>query len=184
MTKILVIVGTTRQGRTGRKVADWYMSQVENLGVDAEFELFDLAEWDLPLFNEPLSPMQHQYSELQNKLAEKISSADGFVFVTAEYNHGVPASLKNLIDYLNAEWAHKAVAYVGYGGIGAARAIEHLIQIMVELRAVNVRDQVRIHEIWGALDENGAPKEGFVHGDVKAQIDELLWLTNALKSAK
>ena len=182
--KILVIVGTTRQGRSGRKVADWYMSQVAALNPEAVFELFDLADWNLPLFDEPMSPMMHQYNDIQNKLAEKIGPADGFVFVTAEYNHSVSASLKNLIDYLNAEWGHKVAAYVGYGAIGATRAIEHLTQIMVELRSASVREQVRIHEIWAALDENGQPKDGFVHGDVKAQVDELLWWVNALKAAR
>ena len=182
--KILVVVGTTRQGRSGRKVADWYMSQVAEAGVEADFELLDVAELNLPLFNEPASPMMHQYSDLQNSLAEKVGAADGFVFVTAEYNHSVPASLKNFLDYLNAEWHHKAAAYVGYGAIGGARAIEHLIQILSELRVASIRDHVMVNAIWEALDENGIPKPGYVHGDVKGQLTELLWWANALKTAR
>lgn len=183
-SKILVIVGTTRQGRSGRKVADWYMTQVAEAGVDADFELLDVAELNLPLFNEPVSPMMHQYTDLQNSLAEKVGTADGFVFVTAEYNHSIPASLKNFLDYLNAEWHHKVAAFVGYGAIGGVRSIEHLIQVLAELRVASIKDNVMVNAIWEALDENGVPKPGYTHGNVKAQLTELLWWANALKAAR
>jgi len=182
--KILVVVGTTRQGRSGRKVADWYMSEVAKAGVEADFELLDIADLNLPLFNEPVSPMIHQYTDVQNTLAERVGSADGFVFVTAEYNHSLPASLKNFIDYLHSEWQHKVAAFVGYGAIGGSRAIEHLIQILAELRVASTKDHVMINAIWEALDENGVPKPGYAHGDIKNQLTELLWWANALKSAR
>ncbi len=185
MSKILVIVGTTRQGRSGRKVADWYLAEAKKAApAGMELELLDVADLNLPLFNEPMSPMMHQYSETQNKLAEKVGAADGFIFVTGEYNHSVPASLKNFIDYLNAEWHHKAAAYVGYGAIGGVRAIEHLVQIMAELRVASVRETVMVNAIWEALDENGVPKPGYFHGDFAAQLTELAWWVDALKTAR
>lgn len=185
--KVLVIVGTTRAGRVGRKVADWYFAQAQAASLDVDLELLDVADLKLELFNEPMSPMMNQYSDVQKKLAEKVGSADGFVFVTGEYNHSVPASLKNFIDYLNAEWNHKAAAYVGYGSTGAIRSIEHLIQIMAELKVASLgsgSDHITINTIWEALDENGVPKDGYVHGDVYKQLESLLWWVNALKAAR
>ncbi len=185
--KILVIVGTTRQGRVGRKVADWYLSEANKVDSGMELELFDLADLKLPVFDEPVPPMHHQYGALQKKLAEKVGSADGFVFVTGEYNHSIPGSLKNFIDYLNAEWNHKVAAYVGYGGTGATRAIEHLIQVMAELQVASVArssDHISITQVWAALDESGNPKPGFAHGDISAQLKTLSWWVKALKQAR
>ena len=97
--KVLVIVGTTRQGRSGRKIADWYLSKAQKVAPsDMEIELLDIADFNLPVFNEPVSPMMHQYNDLQNKIAERIEAADGFVFVTGEYNHTIPGSLVNFLD--------------------------------------------------------------------------------------
>lgn len=186
--KVLVIVGTTRSGRSGRKVADWYLSEATKVApADMELELLDVSDLDLELFNEPVSPMMHQYTDIQKKLAEKVGSADGFVFVTAEYNHSIPASLKNFIDYLYSEWHNKAAAYVGYGATGGIRAIEHLIQIMTELKVASVAsgsDNIGINAIWEALDENGVPKPGYVHGDIAKQLETLSWWVNALKAAR
>jgi|SRR5579872_429364 len=186
-SKILIIVGTIRQERNGRKVADWYYNQAKNLAPHLDFEIFDLQEQNLPLFNEPVPPLYHQYSELQNKLAKKIAAADGFIFVTGEYNHSVPGSLKNFLDYINAEWNHKVVAYVGYGGTGAIRSIEHLIQISTELRMANVAntsDHIHINQVWEAFDDNGQLKPTHVRGDIAKQLQELTWWVNALKTAR
>jgi len=181
---ILVIVGTVRQGRVGRKVADWYVSEARKAAPELKLELLDLAELKLPLFNEPMPPAMHRYSGLQESVAKRVAGADGFVFVTGEYNHGIPGSLKNFLDYVVAEWSHKAAAYVGYGGSGGIRAIEHLIQIMAELRVASIRDHITINAIWQALDERGAPKPGFTHGDIAAQVKELAWWVTALKAAR
>jgi len=181
--KILVIVGTTRQGRVGRKVADWFMSEAQKTDL-VDLELLDIADYNLPVFDEPVSPMAHKYSELQNKLAEKVGPADGFIFVTGEYNHSVPGSLKNFIDYLNAEWAYKVAGFVGYGGVGGVRSMEHLVQIMSELRAASIRESVKINAIWEALDDNGVPKDGYWFGDIPVMLKELAWWANALKAAR
>ncbi len=185
--KILVIVGTVRENRVGRTVADWYLKQARAATPELDFELFDVAAQKLPVFSEPIPPLAHQYGPLQKKLAEKVGAADGFIFVTGEYNHSIPGSLKNFIDYLNAEWNHKAAAYVGYGGTGAIRSIEHLVQVMAELRVVsvaNTSDHIHINQLWNAFDASGAPKPGFVHGDIAKQLKELAWWTKSLKEAR
>ena len=185
--KVLVVVGTTREGRSGRKVADWYLSEAKKADLGIDLELLDLADEKLELFNEPMSPMRHQYSVRQVELAKKVGAADAFVFVTAEYNHSIPASLKNFIDYLNAEWHYKAAAYVGYGSTGAIRSIEHLIQVMTELKVTSVAtgaNNIGINSIWEALDENGVPKPGYAHGDIPGQLAELAKVAGALKTLR
>lgn len=185
---ILIIVGTTRQGRSGRKIADWYIGEAQKVAPEnVNLELLDVADLDLPVFNEPVSPMMHQYNDIQNNIAEKIGAADGFVFVTGEYNHSIPGSLKNFMDYINAEWAHKAAAFVGYGTVGGARAIEHLIQILAELHVASVAksfNNVMIRAPWEALDENGVPKPEYISGDIGKQLEELTWWVSALKVAR
>lgn len=187
-TKLLVIVGTTRTGRVGRKLADWYISQATKVAPkDAELELLDIADFNLPLFNEAVPPLYHQYNDVQNEIAAKIGAADGFVFVTGEYNHTIPSSLKNFLEYINAEWHHKAAAFVGYGSTGAVRSIEHLIQILAELRVASIAtsgDHIHVNAPWEGLHEDGTPKDGYVHGDIAKQLDELVWWANALKVAR
>jgi NAD(P)H-dependent FMN reductase len=187
MSKILVIVGTVREGRVGRKIGDWYIKEAKKVAPEGmEFEIFDVAEHDVPLFS-GLPPMMGKYSELQKNLAEKIGGADGYVFVTGEYDHSVPGSLKNFIDHLFAEWNHKAAAYVGYGSTGGVRAIEHLIQIMAELKVASVAhsfNNVHIHGITEALDDSGEPKADHMIGNVEGQLKELDWWVNALKTAR
>ena len=185
--KILVITSTSRNGRTSRKVADWYISEAKKTNVDVDLELLDIADLNLPLFNEAVPPMMHQYNDVQNKIADVVGAADGFVFITAEYNHSIPGSLKNFMDYINAEWNHKAAAFVGYGTTGAVRAIEHMIGILAELRVASVAngfDHIHINSPWEAFDENGVPKEGYVHGNIENQLKELSWWASALKAAR
>ncbi len=181
---IQIIVGTTRPNRVGRKIADWVYGLSKNR-MAATYEFIDLAEVNLPLYNEPRSAMQNNYEfEHTKKWSEIVSRADGFIFVTGEYNHGIPASLKNAIDYLYHEWNHKTVAYVGYGGMGATRAVEHLLSVANELRMIPVRDRVHIINVWSAFDENDQLKPEFIKDDPQKLFDELEWLTAAIKSAR
>jgi NAD(P)H-dependent FMN reductase len=182
--KILVIVGTVREGRVGRIIADWYLKEARKVAPDLHFELLDVKEENLALFNEPVPPIMHKYSDVQQKLAKKIESADGFVFVTAEYNHSIPGSLKNFLDYVSLEWNHKATAYVGYGGSGAIRSIEHLIQILSGLGIMSVKDIITITNILSAIDEKGSLNPEFIHGDITKQLKELRWWASALKNAR
>ena len=187
-TNILVIVGTTRQGRSGRKIADWYLKEAKKVApAETNLELLDIADFDLSVFNEAVPPLYHQYNKTQDAIAAKIATADGFVFVTGEYNHSIPSSLKNFLEYINAEWHHKAAAFVGYGSTGGVRAIEHLIQILAELRVASIAtsgDHIHINAPWEGLEEDGTPKEGYVHGDITKQLVELKWWADALKVAR
>src|SRR5262249_43422481 len=130
--KIAVILGSTRPGRNGKAVADWVMEQAKGRS-DATYELVDLADFPLPHLDEALPPSLGQYAGEHTKAwADKIAGYDGFVFVTPEYNHSTSGVLKNAIDYLYAEWNNKAAAFVAYGSLGGARAIEHLRGISAE----------------------------------------------------
>jgi NAD(P)H-dependent FMN reductase len=142
--KIGIILGSTRPGRTGEAVGKWVYEVASQRG-DAEFELVDLAEYNLPLLDEPLPPSLGQYAhEHTIAWARKIASFDGYVFVTPEYNHSTSGALKNAIDFLYGEWNNKAAGFVSYGGAGGTRAVEHLRLIMSELQVATVRAQVAL----------------------------------------
>lgn len=144
MTKIAIVTGSTRPGRLNEAVAQWVAEHAKSV-EGAEFELVDIADFDLPLLDEPMPALMGQYSnEHTKKWAQTIAQYDGYVFVTPEYNHSTSGALKNAIDYLNAEWNDKAAGFVGYGSAGGVRAVEHLRQIASEVRLAHVRDQVQL----------------------------------------
>jgi NAD(P)H-dependent FMN reductase len=144
MTRIGIILGSTRPNRNGEQVARW-VYDIASRRSDAEFELVDLRDYPLPHLDEPLPASMGQYQgEHTRQWAEKIASFDGFVFVTPEYNHSTSGVLKNAIDYLYAEWNNKAVGFVSYGGVGGARAAEHLRLVAGELQMADVRQQVAL----------------------------------------
>jgi len=144
MTRIGIILGSTRPNRNGEQGARW-VYDVASRRSDAEFELVDLRDYPLPHLDEPLPPSMGQYqNEHTQQWAEKIGSFDGFVIVTPEYNHSTSGVLKNAIDYLYAEWNNKAVGFVSYGAVGGARAAEHLRLVAGELQMADVRQQVAL----------------------------------------
>ena len=144
MTRIGIILGSTRPNRNGEQVANWVFDLASRRD-DAEFELIDLRDYPLPHLDEPLPPSLGQYQHEHTKQwAATIASFDGFVIVTPEYNHGTSGVLKNAIDYLYAEWNNKAVGFVSYGAVGGARAAEHLRLVAGELQMADVRQQVAL----------------------------------------
>jgi NAD(P)H-dependent FMN reductase len=155
MTRIAIIIGSTRPGRRGEAVAQWVHTHASQRS-DVEFELVDIADYELPLLDEPANPVavamgRAEYIKPHTKAwSAKIASFDGFVFVTPEYNHATSAALKNAIDYLFAEWNNKAAGFVGYGGAGGARAVENLRLVMGELLVADVRAAVALsaHTDW------------------------------------
>jgi NAD(P)H-dependent FMN reductase len=185
--KIGVIVSSTRPTRVGPTIADWFMNQVKT-AKDLEFELIDLAEIKLPFLNESQSPMMGQYEhDHTKKWAERVSSYDGYVFVTAEYNHGYPAPLKNALDSAYHEWAKKPVAFVGYGAMGGVRAIEQLVNVAAQLHMMplsGTSNTVRIIDVWAAFDEKGVLKPDHLKGSVGGLVEELTWWGNVLKEAR
>jgi NAD(P)H-dependent FMN reductase len=137
--KIAVILGSTRPGRNGEAVAKWVLEQAA-VRTGATYELVDLADFPLPHLDEGMPPSMAQYANSHTKAwSEKIAGYDGYVFVTPEYNHSTSGVLKNAIDYLYTEWNNKAAAFVAYGSVGGARAVEHLRGIASELQLAHVR---------------------------------------------
>jgi NAD(P)H-dependent FMN reductase len=144
VTRIGVILGSTRPGRRGEAVARWVMDEAGQRS-DAEFELIDLVDYPLPHLDEPLPPSMGQYQNAHTQeWAATIGRFDGFVFVTPEYNHSTSGVLKNAIDYLYAEWNNKAMGVVSYGLVGGARAAEHLRLVAGELQMADVRTNVAL----------------------------------------
>ena len=143
MTKIAIILGSTRPNRKGADVADWVYKQAADR--EASYDLIDLRDVELPFLDEGIPPSMGKYEHDHTlEWASRIDGYDGFVFVTPEYNHSTSAALKNAIDFLYAEWNNKACAFVGYGSLGGARAIEHLRGIASELQMAHVRQQVSL----------------------------------------
>ncbi|RZU75404.1 NAD(P)H-dependent FMN reductase [Micromonospora kangleipakensis] len=144
MTRIGIIIGSTRPGRNGETVARWVHDIASKRG-DAEYELVDLKDFNLPHLDEMAPPSLGQYTQPHTlRWAEKIASYDGYVFVTPEYNHSTSGALKNAIDFLYAEWNNKAAGFVSYGSVGGTRAVEHLRLVVAELQMADVRAQVAL----------------------------------------
>jgi NAD(P)H-dependent FMN reductase len=146
MLRVAIILGSTRPGRNGEAVARWvYDISKKRSNDDTEFEYVDIKDFNLPLLDEPIPPSQGQYSKAHTKRwSAKIDSFDAFIFVTAEYNHGIPGALKNAIDFLYREWNNKVAGFVSYGGVGGIRSVEHLRLVMAELQVADVRGQVAL----------------------------------------
>jgi NAD(P)H-dependent FMN reductase len=144
VTKIGIILGSTRPGRNGEAVAQWVYDIAAKRG-DAEFELVDLKDFDLPHLDEMMPPSMGQYANDHTKAwAAKVASFDGYIFVTPEYNHSTSGALKNAIDFVYGEWNNKAAGFVSYGAVGGTRAVEHLRLIVGELQIADVRAQVAL----------------------------------------
>jgi NAD(P)H-dependent FMN reductase len=144
MIDVAIVIGSTRPGRKGEVVAGWVHDLAVKRG-DARFEVVDLADFPLPPLDEPMPAITGQYTRPHTRTwAAKIASFDAYVFVTPEYNHSAPGPLKNAIDFLYAEWANKAVGFVGYGAAGGVRAIEHLRLVLSCVQVAHVSAQVEL----------------------------------------
>lgn len=142
MLKIAIVTGSTRPGRNNESVTKW-VHDIATQRKDTEFELVDIASYNLPIYDEPMPPLWGRYAHAHTKAwSEKIASFDAYVFVTPEYNHSTSGALKNAIDFLYREWNNKAAGFVSYGGHGGVRAVEHLRLIMSEVMIATVRAQV------------------------------------------
>ena len=153
--KIGVIIASTRAARNGKQIADWVKTTTDKDDT-AEYTYLDLAEINLPFLNEPQTPSGGNYTlESTKAWAAQIAPLDGFLIVTPEYNHGYPASLKNAIDTLYAEWDKKPVSYVGYGVMGAARSIEQLNNVLLQIHMHPIVSAATNILIYEHLDQNG-----------------------------
>lgn len=181
MTKIGIILGSTKPGRNGEAVAKWVYDISKNR-EDAQFELVDVKDFDLPLYDEPYPAMMQQYTkEHTKKWSDKIKEFDGYIFVTAEYNHAIPGALKNAIDFLSVEWNNKAAGFVSYGSAGGARAVEQLRLVAGELQLADVRAQVML-SLFTDFENMSTFKPDPRHVDeVHAMFDQVVAWANALK---
>lgn len=185
--KIAIIISTTRARRFGEKAAKW-IHGIAATRTDMSVELIDLREYPMPFFDEPASNMWvPSKNEVAQRWQKKAAEFDGYIFVTAEYNRGVPAVLKNALDYAYPEWNRKPAAYVGYGSVGAARSIEHLRLICVELQMAPTRTGVHIQgaDFMAAYQQGKDIKElTYLEKNSKDMLDELHWWASALKVAR
>jgi NAD(P)H-dependent FMN reductase len=184
MLKIAIIIGSTRPGRNGEAVAKWVYEIVQRRS-DAEFELVDIKDFNLPLLDEPVPPIMGQYSKPHTKTwAAKIGSFDGYVFVAPEYNPGVPGALKNAIDFLFAEWNDKAAGFVSYGGVGGARAAEQLRLVLAEVQIATVRNQVLLSMFTDFENFSIFKPAANQEKSVNAMFDQVIAWGGALKTLR
>ena len=188
--KFALIIGSTRPTRLADKPAQWVL-EAAAARPEFDLELVDLRDYDLPFFDEVAS---NAWAPSQSAAAvawqKKLAEFDGYIFVTAEYNHSITGALKNALDQAYVEWGHKPMGAVGYGGVGAARAIEHLRMIAVELQMVPVRNAVHIGGAdFFAISPMGqnaemATIEGHIAGAAKGLFDDMVWWGAATKAAR
>lgn len=175
--KLLVVLASVREGRAGAQVADWFFDQAKQNEL-VEVELVDLKDVDLPYILPAVSPSNIENSEYDNAedraWAEIINSADAVAFVSPEYNHGYPASLKNAIDHLYGEWKGKPVAFIGYGASGAPFAYQAFKLVADQVKMNVTEDRVAISEIWAAFDEEGELKNADEHNAAAQRVIQQL----------
>jgi NAD(P)H-dependent FMN reductase len=187
MLNIKVILGSTRPNRFGIQPAEWITELGKNYADTAVFELVDLKEIDLPLLDiaVPPSMVPSNQNEHQAAWAKIIGEADGFIFVTPEYNHSFPAALKNAIDFLAHEWANKPVAFVSYGADGGVRAVEQLRSVVSWLQMHDMHYFVNFPNYFANLDEQGKFKFDATHEEKAANmLKELLFWAGEMKASR
>jgi NAD(P)H-dependent FMN reductase len=184
--KLLIIIASTRPNRAGLPVGRWF-EQVARRDARFQVEMVDLAELDLPFLNEPGHPRLRQYvHDHTRRWSATVDAADAIVFVTAEYNYGYPAPLKNAIDYLHHEWRHKPLGYVSYGGIAAGtRSVQQLKQVTQSVGLVSAQVLVNLAWVAKLIGEDGELRsdEG-MEAAAKGMLDELVALDGALRALR
>lgn len=191
--RIAVIIGSTREGRFGPTVADWFIARAtkgrgeaspHEAGRDLAIDLIDLADADLPL---TMTAFGQPRPDAVAALAPRLAAADAFVVVTPEYNHSFPAVLKNAIDWYHGEWSRKPVAFISYGGIsGGLRAVQQLRHVFIELSAVPIRDTVSFHEYWNEFGADRSWPQSSEARDtaVRTLLDQLTWAARTLRAGR
>ncbi|MDZ7744704.1 MAG: NAD(P)H-dependent oxidoreductase [Candidatus Saccharibacteria bacterium] len=178
--KIQIILGSTRPNRRGESVTQW-VYELAKTRDDIEAELVDIKDYNLPLLDEPEPAGSKNYVHEHTKhWSAKINEADGYVFVTPEYNHSVPSAMKNAVDFLYSEWNNKAVGFVSYGGVGGVRSVEHWRSIAGQLQMADVRGQVTLMNRDDFDELQVQPKDHHERA-AHAMLDQLSSWASALK---
>jgi NAD(P)H-dependent FMN reductase len=192
MSKLQIIIGSTRPGRAADLVAPWVIDSARTYG-DLDVEVLDLRDWPLPIFAETVETVgdfnDPTYSApIVRAWNRKIAEADAYLVVTPEYNHSVPAVLKNAIDsvFVSFAFRQKPIVTVGYsGGIsGGVRAIEHLAQIAIEAEMVPLRTAVVIPQVNEAFNAEGRPVNLVTELSLRIALEDLKWWSNVLEAAR
>ena len=179
--RVAIILGSTRPGRNGEAVCQW-IYEITKKRSDATFELVDIKDFNLPLLDEPIPPSMGQYNQEHTKVwSSKIDSFDAYVFVTAEYNHGIPGALKNSIDFLFKEWNNKVAGFVSYGSAGGVRAVEQLRLVMAELQVATVRAQVQLSLFTDFENFSKFKPALYNENSVNTMLDQVIAWGGALK---
>ena len=182
---LAVIVGSTREGRYGPRVATWFHRQAQQRD-DVRPDLVDLAETPLPVVQQAHPVPTGEYTSAEVRaFADRIASADAFVVVTPEYNHSFPGPLKLAIDSVHPEWAAKPVGFVSYGGVaGGLRAVEQLRPVFAVLHAVTIRETVSFSLGDDPLDAAGNARSRQADDAAGRLLDQLAWWAQALRQAR
>ncbi|MFZ3011870.1 MAG: NAD(P)H-dependent oxidoreductase [Minisyncoccia bacterium] len=190
LIKIKVIIGSTREGRFSDKAAAWITEEIKKqTGIIVE--MLDLRDYDMPFFNEAVSPSfkkEPYENEAVARFTKKIDEGDAFIMVTPEYNHSTSGVLKNAIDWIGPEWNNKPIAFVSYGSVGGARAVEQLRLIAIELQMAPIREAIHINgeQYFPVIMGGGDHLKLLASYEDKAQnmISRLFWWAKALKTAR
>ncbi len=184
MTKIAIVTGSIRPGRQSLTVARWVQDLAQARG-DADYEIVDIADFDLPVWDEERSPSQGPGVKPHSRaFSARMAEFDGYVFVVAEYNHSMTGALKNAFDYLYAELADKAAGFVSYGSVGGARAVEHVRGVLSEMHVAHVRNAVALtlaHDFENYTTFTPTPASTAAVGPM---LDQLLSWTRALEALR
>jgi NAD(P)H-dependent FMN reductase len=187
--KVAVIIGSVRDTRFAEHAGTW-IAGIANAHHDLDVEVLDLVNYPLPTLHDAVTPSwaHGAYSDpAVQAWSEKIKEFDAYIVTVAEYNHGYTGVLKNALDLIFGEWTNKPIAFVGYGSVGGARAVEQLRQVAIELQMAPIRNAVHIVAPWTLRDERGVLKEGALGGYMESaenMLTQLTWWASTLKAGR
>ncbi|MET0246138.1 MAG: NAD(P)H-dependent oxidoreductase [Sphingomonas sp.] len=182
--KIHVVIGSVREGRMALPVGNWVVEKSAGRD-DIACELVDLKTWDLPFYPHARPPSSGDYSdEKQAAWGAKVAEADGYILIAPEYNHGIPAVLKNALDTVYREWNRKPVSFVAYGGLGGARSVEQLTMVARELQMAPLESALHLMGVWNRRDGDRLAADEADDRRLGRLFDDLVWWGRALATAR
>jgi NAD(P)H-dependent FMN reductase len=184
-TKLLVIIASTRPGRLGLPIANWAISEIEKYG-GFEVDVADLALMDLHMLDEPENPVHRKYTKPHTiAWSKRVDAADAILIVTPEYNHGMPGSLKNAMDFLYHEWNYKPVAFVSYGGMsGGMRSVQMAKQVATTQKMMPLPEAVSIHMVPRFMHDGQFVPDETLENSLKRVLGELTRWATALRAMR
>ncbi len=192
--KLLIIDGSIRNAKATPRITKWVEKAAHSTLLDSEIEIIDLKELNLPQFEEAVSPMMNPERKPEGVVKQwldNLASADGYVFITPEYNHGMPGGLKNAIDLINFQIMKKPFMVVGHGGVGGARAISQVKHVLnANIGAVPIPNTINVIGFVGYTNDISQDGEATTEATAKlaaplaTALETLNWYMGALKLAR